>query len=346
MKHIHYKNTLAFVIGSLFVMTQAAAAEFNKLEDSWYLGGSVGLSGLDPVTSTGFEVTDDSDIGKKIYAGVNITDQVGLEAFWNDLGAAGVSGTGGVGEASYRALGFNAVYNPPIKVGRVQPFGKVGAAKMSTKSSGNISITQENQFSLFGGVGADIELNKNFAIRTEFEYFTKDANQLSVGVKWAPRGHIPKKKVIPSALPYNFGVQPTKVITRVVTQAPPKVTILNKSLAGGSNFATGSAVLTLQGRQNVDTIVNQIKNNQIRVHHIKIVGHTDSVGKPKQNLLLSKQRAQSVATYLSRHGISRDHMTILGVGDNQPVASNRTDYGRAQNRRVEIAVSGAKMLIK
>lgn len=346
MKHILLQNKLAFVVATLFIGTQASATEYNNLNDSWYVGGSLGLSGLDPITSSGFEVTDDKDIGKKIYAGVNITDQVGLEAFWNDLGTAKVSGTGVQGEASYRALGFNAVYKPPVKIGNIQPFGKVGAAKMSTKSSGNISITQENQFSLFGGVGADVELNKNLSMRTEFEYFTKDVNQLSVGVKWAPRGHIQKQKTIPAALPYNFGVQPTKVITRVVRQAPPKVELLNKSLSGASSFATGSAALTPQGMRNIDGIINHIRNNQIKVHHVKIVGHTDNVGNPRQNLLLSQQRARSVANYFARHGISRDAMSILGVGENQPIASNRSEQGRAQNRRVEIAVSGAKMLIK
>jgi OOP family OmpA-OmpF porin len=343
---MYRQNKVAFVIAGLLIGTQAVAAEYNNLEDSWYMGGSLGISGLDPITSSGFQVTDDKDIGKKIYAGVNITDQVGLEAFWNDLGTAKISGSGVSGEARYRALGFNAVYKPPIKIGNVQPFGKVGAAKMSTKSSGNISITQENQFSLFGGVGADVELNKNLSMRTEFEYFTKDVNQLSIGVKWAPRGHIQKQKTVPAALPYNFGVQPTKVITRVIKQAPPKVELINKSLSGASSFASGSVVLTPQGMRNIDGIINHIRNSQIKVHHVKIVGHSDNVGRPRENLLLSQQRARSVANYFAQRGISRDAMSIVGVGDNQPVASNQTEQGRAQNRRVEIAVRGAKMFIK
>lgn len=346
MKHKHLNKKIAFSVATLLFATQGMATEYNNLEDSWYVGGSLGLSGLDPVTSSGFSVTDDKDIGKKIYAGVNITDQIGLEAFWNDLGSAKVTGAGVSGEASYRALGFNATYKPPVKIGNIQPFGKLGAAKMSTKSSGNIAVTQENQFSLFGGLGADVAFNKNLSLRTEYEYFTKDVNQLSVGVKWAPRGHIQKNKQIPAALPYNFGAQPTKVITRVVKQPAPKVELINRSLAGASSFATGSAALTPQGMRNIDGIIGKIKNDQIKIHHVKIVGHTDNVGNPRQNLTLSQQRARSVANYIARHGVSRDAMTIIGVGENQPIASNRSAQGRAQNRRVEIAVSGAKMLVK
>lgn len=358
MKHKHEKSKLVIALTIGLMSGNASATEFNKLEDSWYVGGAVGLSSLKPIPSTGFDVTDDQDVGIKIYGGVNLTDQIGLEAFWTDLGAAEVSGTGGVtGDASYKALGVNAVYKPPVKIGIIQPFGKIGAAKMTTKSSGNISINQENQFSVFGGIGVDAEINKNFAVRAEFEYFTEDANQVSVGVKWTPRGHIEKEKKVPVALPYNFGVQPTKVITRVVTPPPkvitrvvkplpPKVEIMNKSLAGASSFTSGSAFLTNIGKQNIDNILNQIRADKIKVHHVNIVGHTDNIGRPKKNVTLSERRAQSVADYFAQRGISRGSMTILGAGESQPIASNRTAHGRAQNRRVEIAVSGSKTLIK
>lgn len=346
MKHKHVKTQIAIALSLGALAMDITAAEYNNLEDSWYLGGAIGLSNLEPITSSGFTVTDDKDVGKKIYAGVNITEQLGVEAFWNDLGEAEVSGASSIGSADYKALGINAIYKPPVKIGNIQPFGKLGAAKMTTKSSGNVLFTQENQFSLFGGAGVDVNINKNLAVRAEFEYFTEDVNQLSVGIKWAPRGHIEKNKPIPAALPYNFGVQPTKVITRVVTQPPPKVELLNKSLSGASSFASGSSVLSYIGKQHVDSLLYDIEKSQIKIHHVKIIGHTDNVGSARKNLQLSQQRAQSVADYLAQRGISRDSMTILGAGQNQPIANNRTADGRAQNRRVEIAVSGAKMLIK
>src|SRR5262249_30301268 len=72
---------------------------------------------------------------------------------------------------------------------------------------------------------------------------------------------------------------------------------------------------------------------------ILVVGHTDSVGTDAYNLQLSKRRADSVAAYLAQNGVPRQNITTEGRGKRDPVASNATAEGRAQNRRVEIALS-------
>ncbi|MBT5229595.1 MAG: OmpA family protein [Methylococcales bacterium] len=67
-----------------------------------------------------------------------------------------------------------------------------------------------------------------------------------------------------------------------------------------------------------------------------VVGHTDNIGGSGRNLSLSMNRAQAVIDYLvNEHGISEDRLTIRGKGELQPIASNETAEGRAQNRRVE-----------
>ncbi len=69
-----------------------------------------------------------------------------------------------------------------------------------------------------------------------------------------------------------------------------------------------------------------------------IVGHTDAVGSDDYNLGLSQRRAEAAAQYLISQGISRSRLTTLGKGEREPVASNDSDYGRQQNRRVEVAI--------
>jgi len=69
-----------------------------------------------------------------------------------------------------------------------------------------------------------------------------------------------------------------------------------------------------------------------------IVGHTDSRGSDSFNQTLSTQRAAAVSDYLAYSGVNRNRLRIQGEGERQPVASNSTDQGREQNRRVEIAV--------
>ncbi|MGB3592287.1 MAG: OmpA family protein [Nonlabens sp.] len=75
-----------------------------------------------------------------------------------------------------------------------------------------------------------------------------------------------------------------------------------------------------------------------------VAGHTDSQGADAYNMELSRKRAQSVLDYLATHGISKDRITMTYSGETEPKASNDTALGRAQNRRVEIAiVAGQEM---
>jgi outer membrane protein OmpA-like peptidoglycan-associated protein len=72
--------------------------------------------------------------------------------------------------------------------------------------------------------------------------------------------------------------------------------------------------------------------------YVDVLGHTDSTGSDAHNQTLSEHRAQSVADYLASRGVTRARMGIHGYGETQPIASNDTDVGRGQNRRVEIKV--------
>ncbi|MCP5405739.1 MAG: OmpA family protein [Pseudomonadaceae bacterium] len=85
---------------------------------------------------------------------------------------------------------------------------------------------------------------------------------------------------------------------------------------------------------NVSGVLNQYPST-----FIDIVGHTDSVGSDSYNMDLSQRRAQSVASYLIGKGVVAQRLVVRGVGEQFPVASNDTDAGRAQNRRVEILIS-------
>jgi len=73
---------------------------------------------------------------------------------------------------------------------------------------------------------------------------------------------------------------------------------------------------------------------------IQVEGHTDSVGSDEYNLKLSQERADAVRAYLISQGVSPGTVTSVGLGKANPVASNDTNTGRQQNRRVELVVSG------
>ncbi len=71
---------------------------------------------------------------------------------------------------------------------------------------------------------------------------------------------------------------------------------------------------------------------------IRVTGHTDATGARDYNYGLSDRRARSVGNYLAARGIDQNRIITQGVGPDQPVASNDTEAGRAQNRRVELEI--------
>lgn len=74
---------------------------------------------------------------------------------------------------------------------------------------------------------------------------------------------------------------------------------------------------------------------------LDVIGHTDSVGPDEYNRDLSYKRAYSVADYLAAQGVPGNRLSPLGLGESQPIADNNTEYGRAQNRRVELFITAA-----
>jgi outer membrane protein OmpA-like peptidoglycan-associated protein len=104
----------------------------------------------------------------------------------------------------------------------------------------------------------------------------------------------------------------------------------------GLLFDTGKATLKPASQENLTnlaTILNKYKDTNILLE-----GHTDSDGSEEYNLQLSRSRANSVANYLESQEVNPTRFTIMGYGEQQPIASNETVEGKQQNRRVEVAI--------
>lgn len=123
-----------------------------------------------------------------------------------------------------------------------------------------------------------------------------------------------------------------------VAQAPPPPPppAKKKIVLRGVNFDFDKATIRPDAARILDEAVATLKAEPDV--QVLIVGHTDSVGSEAYNLKLSQRRAQAVRDYLVKHGISAARLRVKGMGESQPVASNDTAEGRAQNRRVELLV--------
>ena len=107
-------------------------------------------------------------------------------------------------------------------------------------------------------------------------------------------------------------------------------------MPGNITFKTDSADINSSFYpvlNSVAKVLNKYSNSTVMVS-----GHTDSTGSADYNLNLSRERAQSVASYLQGQGVKASRFEVLGLGSSNPIASNASAAGRAQNRRVEIKI--------
>jgi len=104
-------------------------------------------------------------------------------------------------------------------------------------------------------------------------------------------------------------------------------------------FKTGAATinLTAEQRQKVSKIVTY--TDKVDNSSINVIGHTDNTGNRNSNIQLGKRRADFVADFLARNGISRAKIQTSSKGPDQPIADNATDEGKAKNRRVIVTIN-------
>jgi OmpA-OmpF porin, OOP family len=130
---------------------------------------------------------------------------------------------------------------------------------------------------------------------------------------------------------------------RIVQAAPPPSPapapppVQKKIVLRGVNFDFDKSNIRADAAPILKEAASILKDNP----NVKITveGHTDSKGTDDYNLKLSMRRAAAVKAYLVQEGVADARLSTRGLGESQPVASNETDDGRAQNRRVELKVS-------
>jgi len=105
-------------------------------------------------------------------------------------------------------------------------------------------------------------------------------------------------------------------------------------IAARIRFATSSSKLSGAERAKLQEVIDIVKEHpEVK---IRIEGHTDSRGDAQTNKKLSVDRANIVKTYLTKNGISNDKMVVVGYGEEMPIDTNKTEAGRANNRRVDV----------
>ena len=154
-------------------------------ESKLYIGGNLGISTLEPRVVDG-SVDDDSDTAYKLYAGYNVgtKNHFSIEAFYADMGAAHIKTPTTQGNVDYKLYGAGVVYNKPFNK-KLSGFGKLGFAGVDNDAKSSITIRQIESNVIYSGLGVEYSLNIKLSARVEYEYFDKDIQLLSAGLRWS-----------------------------------------------------------------------------------------------------------------------------------------------------------------
>jgi len=134
---------------------------------------------------------------------------------------------------------------------------------------------------------------------------------------------------------------------QAVQQAATRITTVENRIAGldvytagpssSVTFKSGSAVLSADAMKTLDDLAGQVANLNAG-YAVEVQGFTDSRGSENSNIALGQRRAEAVKRYLVSKNVQLHRISIVGLGEVNPVADNKTSKGREQNRRVEVRI--------
>jgi len=229
----------------------------------------------------------------------------------------------------------------------------VTQTRQSFRAGNDEARFDKDSFTWAAGTGLQYLLTRNWSVGVSADYYQSSSRNfysvVSGVVEWRFPRALPVKSVkTPEPTPEPVQVVPLVPPAPVAAPAPRPVPApipapVSEHIAlKGVEFETNSNKLTTGSRAILDAAAAALLPRMQRdaALQVEVSGHTDSSGKSTKNMLLSQARANAVREYLANHGLDGARLKATGYGSSQPIASNNSVEGRAQNRRVELKVSG------
>ncbi|WP_413112842.1 OmpA family protein [Thaumasiovibrio sp. DFM-14] len=314
---------------SVFSLTTLMAFSVTAAQDQpFYAGARIGNAHYtDAKYDNVFSFDDRNSVAGGAFLGYNFTPYFAFEGGYTYLGKGKLS-EGRTWEADGIDLLGKLSYGLTDKL---DLFGKAGAFRYDNELSGEPTDTGDNGWAPTVGAGLEYYFNKALSARVEYQYYD-DLEESNVHF-WG------------LGLVYNFGAAAPVPVVLPEPEPEPEpmpldpVVIEVEPLTQNLYFEFDSGTLTDADLVKLAPIVTRL--NEYPESELYVIGHTDSSGSVEYNQTLSEERAATVAEYLKeRFNITKERVFIEGRGEEQPIASNETDEGRAQNRRVEAFTPG------
>jgi OOP family OmpA-OmpF porin len=345
---------LAIGIATVVISPLVWAEETTKydLTSNWYGGLNIGQTresindGFIANTELGgglTSITDDRrDNGYKLFAGYQLNDNFALEAGYFDLGQFGfraIKEPLGALKSRTKTRGFNIdlVGTVPITE-NFSAFGRAGAhyseAKDRFQGSGDVVVTdshrRERDVNFKWGGGLQYDFTQKLGMRIEAErYAINDITDNNGSINFYSLGVL-----------YRFGeknaapVKYEEPVTRREQMRDEYCTTLDVQ------FEINNAEIQREDLERLAVVGTFLKKYPDT--NAVIEGHTDNIGTPESNLVLSRHRAESVMTYLVREQrVASARISAVGYGDTRPIADNATEDGKRANRRINAMISCA-----
>lgn len=229
---------------------------------------------------------------------------------------------------------------PDCRVRRISPFVNLGIGLANYSTEGNIGATDFDESkavfvapSAGLGVSFQTKWDVNVDLGAQFEHPFDDKFDM-IDTKANDSYLMPYL-----GIGYTFGGKKAKEVTDKFVRRHllrDRISMEQDFTLQGVQFEIGSAKLTDEAQKILDEVAIEMK--KYPKVKIEIHGHTDNTGSNELNDALSLKRAESVKDYLFNQGIDGDRMLTKGFGFSMPIASNDTDAGRAENRRIEFVI--------
>lgn len=346
-------------------------------KSAWYIGAGLGQtrtsiddqrlirSLMDNGASSVQFSADERDMGYKLYLGKQLNENFALEGGYFHLGKSSFSALTNPGslrgEVGFQGANLDLLGRLNFTE-RFAFLANIGMHYTEAKAhfSGDrlYAVTNPNpsERKLNGklGLGMEYQLTQALALRGQVERYRVndgvqnrgDVDFYSIGLVYklgqpAPARIAPYVAPAPTPVPVSEPLVITETRPAVVVAAPAPVPVSEKiNFSAEALFDFDKSVVKPEGKVALDQMLDSLKNMNTEV--MVTVGHTDSIGSDAYNQSLSIRRAEAVKAYLISRGVGADRVYTEGKGEQQAIADNATNEGRAKNRRVIVEVVGSR----